>query len=1026
MSGSDPAVSERVTSGVVFGSGRVYGGPMVSGDVPPNSRDDASTTLDPARIQTLPELAAALKGLAGSRSYTGLDRAVRGQSKVPVLPPSTLSDLFNGRSVPTRGTLVKVLTACGVLGPDQQRWLAAWERVGAAHLRQPAGAVRVREADPRRLGVHASIQVDPGVDDLPVYVPRDVDADLRTAIAAAKDRGGFVLVKGGSSVGKTRALVEMVKAVLPDWWLLHPPDAASVRGFADAPTPRTLLWLDELQRYLNQPGGVPVGTVRALLAAGVMIAGTLWPHEYAVRTALRVPGQDDQYAEDRELLGLARVIEVQELFSPGERSRAEKLAGDRRIRTALDAADAGLTQVLAAGPELIRWWEHADGVRPPQCYGKAVITAALDARRVGATTPLTREFLTMAAPAYLSSAQQATAKPDWFEQAIDYATTSLHGAAACLTPVAAGMGEITGWVTADYLHQHALKARRTEPVPDQVWQALTAHHHPADAARLAEHAYNRGRILDKSFYSRPAVAAFVAKLVDLLVDQSRIDEAIAVLRSPADTGDWFAAVRLAHMLADHGHVTELRQRARAGDMPAASRLAAMLAQQDRLEELRQRADADDRYAVARLIELLIDQGRIDEVAALLRPCADAGDGFAALRLAKLLLGQGRIDEVAALLRPHADANDRTAAAYLAELLAEHGRTDELRARADAGDGFAVACLAKLLADQGRVDELRARADAGEGFAAGCLAELLAGNGQMDQAAAALEPHADAGDRSAAVRLAGLLAGQGRADELRQRADRGDRPAAVRLAELFVDRGRIDEAVTVLRSLNETKTYAAARLTGLLAGLGRVDELRQRAAAGDWSAIAQLAHLLAEQGRVEELQQRAGTGDAYATGRLIELLGDRGQVDELRKRADASDESAARWLAHLLAEQGNLDELRQRADAGDRFAAFGLAELLVDRGQVDEAIAVLRQRADAGDKFAAFGLAELLVDRGQVDEAIAVLRQRADAGDESAASRLVKLLVDQGRIPELEAEVRAGVPGALAHLTQMRRKRKRRR
>jgi hypothetical protein len=48
----------------------------------------------------------------------------------------------------------------------------------SARSARPAGAVRVSEADPRRLGVHAAISV-PRVPDevLPEYVPRDVDAD---------------------------------------------------------------------------------------------------------------------------------------------------------------------------------------------------------------------------------------------------------------------------------------------------------------------------------------------------------------------------------------------------------------------------------------------------------------------------------------------------------------------------------------------------------------------------------------------------------------------------------------------------------------------------------------------------------------------------------------------------------------------------------------------------------------------------------------------------------------------------------
>src|SRR5206468_3988927 len=74
----------------------------------------------------------------------------------------------------------------------------------SARSARPAGAVRVSEADPRRLGVHAAISV-PGVpgEALPEYVPRDVDAagsGVRAKVAAAAERGGFVLLAGGSSV----------------------------------------------------------------------------------------------------------------------------------------------------------------------------------------------------------------------------------------------------------------------------------------------------------------------------------------------------------------------------------------------------------------------------------------------------------------------------------------------------------------------------------------------------------------------------------------------------------------------------------------------------------------------------------------------------------------------------------------------------------------------------------------------------------------------------------------------------------
>jgi len=307
-------------------------------------------------VQSLAELARALSLLRGTRSYAQLDRAARAQGQR--LAASTLSNLLNGTSVPTRDTVVTFLTACDLDEQTQGPWLAAWERVSTAHLRHPAGAVRVRGARPRLLGVHASIQIDPAATDLPVYVPRDLDADLRTAISAAAAQGGFVLLVGGSSVGKTRALFEAVRVLLPEWWLVHPADADEIREFARAPTPRTVMWLDELQRYLNQPGALPAGSVRALVTAGVVVAATVWPDEYGVRVASRQPGQPDPYANDRDLLGIAEVVTVADTFSAAERRRAEALAADRRIRIALDTPGAGFTQVLAAGPELVRWWEH--------------------------------------------------------------------------------------------------------------------------------------------------------------------------------------------------------------------------------------------------------------------------------------------------------------------------------------------------------------------------------------------------------------------------------------------------------------------------------------------------------------------------------------------------------------------------------------------------------------------------------------------------------------------------------------------
>jgi len=407
----------------------------------------------------------------------------------------------------------------------------------------------VSEADPRRLGVHAAISV-PGVPDeaLPEYVPRDVDtaeSGVRAKVAAAAERGGFVLLIGGSSVGKTRSAVEPVKALLPDWWLVHPAGPAEVAALAAAPPPRTVVWLDELQRYLDGEHGLTGGVVRALLNAAysAVIIGTMWPDWYTAYTAPHAPGGADPHAREREVLDLAAVVRIGLEFTAAEQDRARAAASrDPRLRVALEAAGYGLTQTLAAAPQLVARWEDARTAAP---YAWAVLTAAMDAARLGARAPLSDDLLRTAAPGYLTSQQQAEAPKKWFKEALDYATTKLHGAAAALSPAAARIGRVAGYIPADYLIQHASRARRYARVHASTWDAvLTYIRDPADTVRLANSAERR-----------------------LLYCY-----AIPLYRHAADAGDWYAALRLANLLARRGDLDGLRARANTG-RPAAGRAA---------------------------------------------------------------------------------------------------------------------------------------------------------------------------------------------------------------------------------------------------------------------------------------------------------------------------------------------------------------------------------------------------------------------------------------------------------------------
>jgi hypothetical protein len=685
--------------------------------------------------------------------------------------------------------------------------------------RAPPGAVQVAEADLRRLGVHAAISV-PGVPDevLPEYVPRDVDAagsGVRAKIAVASQRGGFVLLVGGSSAGKTRCAAEAVKALLPEWWLVHPAGPGEVAALAAAPPGRMVVWLDELQRYLDGEGGLAGGVVRALLGppGPVLIIGTLWPDRYAAYTALPAPGGPDLRAREREVLELAAVIRMGEEFSPAEHGRARAAAGrDPRLREALGAAGYGLTQTLAAAPLLVARWQDARAADP---YAWAVLTAALDAARLGARAPLTADLLRAAAPGYCTSQQQAEAPENWFEQALAYATGKLHGAAAALAPAGAGMGQVAGYTAAEYLIQHATRERRYARVAATTWDAILSHIcDPSDTARLADSASSR-----------------------LLYRY-----AIPLYRYAADADDTYAARLLAELLGGRGNLDELRARADAGDTYAARRLVMLLAGRGNLDELRARADAGDREAAGQLAMLLSERGDLDE----LRARADAGDPEAAGQLASLLAQRGDLDE----LRARADAGDREAAGQLVILLSERGDLDELRARADAGDGPAARQLASLLAQRSELDEaiqvLRAAAD-GDEYAGRQLVMLLAQRGDLDE----LRARADAGDGPAGRQLASLLAQRGDLDELRARADAGDGSAAMRLAMLLAQRGDLDE----LRARADAGDGPAAeQLVMLLAGRGDLDGLRARIDVGDELAAGRLADLLIEQGRAEEAER----------------------------------------------------------------------------------------------------------------------------------------------------------------------------
>lgn len=643
--------------------------------------------LNPTEVRSRADFGVALDTLRLSLglSYRNLERRAEKRDPARLLPAATANDAVrSGR--PKWETVEIFLDACDVPPSERHAWHEAWQRAQSEELDRR----RVLDADPYLLGLHRPIEV-PGAtpNALPTYVLRDKDngdRGIRARLHSMATTGGFLLIVGDSSVGKSRTAYEAIRAECGGWELIHPDDAGRLHALAaEPPTKPLVIWLDELQTYFDGQTSLTAGTIRSLLGAStpVVLVATIWSIFQNAYSHVPPPGEPDPHRHARETLRLADSVTLETAFTPGETSRARAAAdaGDARISAYLDLDTAySLPEHLAATPALL----HHLATAPP--YAKAVLLAALDAHRLGARNPLPRELLLAAADDYCTPRDQADAPADWFEKALDYDTRRLHGSTSALAPVGAGLGVNTGYLAADYLRQHASRTRHRARPPASLWTALRDHLiHPDDIPRIATNACVR----------RIYVIA------------------VPLLGACADAGDDQAAHDLAELLARAGDVDMLQARADAGDDPAAYRLAELRADAGDLGPLRERADAGDEAAARRLAELrgqaaaalpvpldspimAVLRSAMTEDRDTLQARAEAGNDFAALRLAMVLAKAGDVDT----LQARADAGDDHAAYYLARIRAAAGDLAPLQACADAGDVLAARYLAELLAEAG--------------------------------------------------------------------------------------------------------------------------------------------------------------------------------------------------------------------------------------------------------------------------------------------------------------------------------------
>jgi hypothetical protein len=572
----------------------------------------------------------------------------------------------------------------------------------------PAGRRLEEVTDPFDLEVHRPVRLEdpqPGLQELPAYVPREHDASLEQVVrSAAGGRSGIAVLVGGSSTGKTRAgweALQILRAQPDQWRLWHPidptrPDAAlrELPGIG----PRTVVWLNEAQHYLYPADGIlgerVAAGLRELLRdparAPVLVLATLWSPYWATLTARPDRGADP-HAQARDLL-TGHDITVPSAFTPAQLDQLGK-AGDARLALAATAArDGQVIQFLAGAPELLARYRNA----PPAA--SALIDAALDARRLGMGAGLPQAFLEAAAPGYLTDADwNALAQDeDWLQQALSYTAAPCKGIPGPLTcirprpprtrppqpaswdggeqPVAGLAGPTGGPVyrLADYLDQHGRQHRKSQIPPADFWAAAAAHVGSADQAALGDAANARGLYRDAAQLHKNAAA------VGNLRAASYLSGRLPWLRDDARPVCWAVAHAA---LDDPGAVAALLD------------ILRTLATQDQVAALLDRDPAarvslDDPGAVAALLQSLREAGAQDQVAALLRrdPAArvafdDPGDVARLLEILREAGAQDQVTALAALAAVHVALGDPIGVSGLLGELREAGAEDQITALA---------------------------------------------------------------------------------------------------------------------------------------------------------------------------------------------------------------------------------------------------------------------------------------------------------------------------------------------------------
>ncbi|MFD9061865.1 helix-turn-helix domain-containing protein [Kitasatospora purpeofusca] len=622
-----------------------------------------------------------------------------------------------------------------------------WVKAAAVRLYGCA----VGEADPLALGVRETFVLPSGGRTLPALVPyvrRQHDQAIEAVVGrAVAGRSGMVIARGPQAAGKTRSCWEALRGLPAGWRLWHPTNPFDgtqiVQGLANA-GPRTVVWLDRVERYLDPVQYRDAGTVQAELRnalhdarrAPVLVIGTVSAAAGVLtRSGGLTPAADTVV---RTLIEDA-VVDVSPKFTKAELMRLADLADlDDRLAIARDHARSAVPKFLATS-------RKAHPILAPKSFHTAVEQGDTDTLFMGGTL--------------LRQSGRLEEAATWYQRAAEAGDSqAIEPAAALLTENGEPQGAIS-W----------LQSLAEAGDPDAAVAAarrLLATGRDAEAIRTYQHAALAG---DSNRALRAAAA--------LMRRSGRTQEAVRWLRTCAERGNPVALQEAAHLLWEMGDRT--RALKFYTDAGSAGELAAWRDAAERLQSL----------------------GRGDEAVIMYRAAVRHGDRQSGLPLADLLVEQGRLQEALEIYLqeaekqkdPEEQSPDLAVLRRVANLYRFTEQPDKALAwlyeAADRGDVAAFMQIGLILRD---------KCDQGES----CVDEAVEA---FTRAAAAGEWHAYRESVWLLRKYRGLKAA---VEWLHRRIEGKDRRAVREMADLLREAGMVEEALTwYLRAAEQGSEYA---------------------------------------------------------------------------------------------------------------------------------------------------------------------------------------------------------------------------